>query len=82
MLPDRNGLYDYYIRNNEIINQFNKNITFEIINQNMYNKKGSFFESYIVTSKWNEFISNPQRYIDMAIEHQENIEQYNVSKQI
>lgn len=82
VLPDRNGLYDYYIRNNTIINQFNQNITFNIINQNMYNKKSSFFESYIVTTKWNKFISNPQKYIDMAVEHQDNIESYNISKQI
>lgn len=82
VLPDRNGLYDYYIRNSEIINKFNQNITFDIINENMYNKKGNPLESYIVTTKWNHFISNPQKYIDMAVEHQENIANYNISKQI
>ena len=82
VLPDRNGLYDYYIRNSEIINKFNQNITFDIINENMYNKKGNPLESYIVTTKWNQFISNPQKYIDMAVEHQENIANYNISKQI
>lgn len=82
VLPDRNGLYDYYIRNNTIINEFNQNITFNIINQNTYNKKDCFFESYVVTAKWHDFISNPQKYIDKAVEHQENIDSYNISKQI
>lgn len=80
VLPDRNGLYSYYIRNDSVINQFNKNITFGIINENMYNKKDSFFESYIVTTKWEDFISNPQKYIDKAVENQDNIDKYIISK--
>ena len=82
VLPDRNGLYDYYINNNTIINEFNQNITFNIINKNTYNKKDTFFESYVVTVKWHDFIYNPQKYIDKAVEHQQNVTQYNISKQI
>lgn len=82
VLPDRNGSYDYYIRNDTILNKFNSNITFNILNKNTYNKKDNFWESYIVTTKWCDFIYNPQKYIDIAVEHQENMEDYKICKMI
>ena len=79
MLPDKNDSYDYYIKN---VFGFNNNITFNIINRNLYNNKNNILDSYIVTVTWDAFLKNPQRYIELAVEHQDNINNYVICKQV
>ena len=66
--------------------------TFEIIENNVHNKEGApssectatskpvytYDDSYAVLVKWNLFKTNFQRYIDEAIERQDNIDDYDV----
>ena len=79
VLPDKNGSYDYYIKN---VFGFNNNITFNIINRNLYNNKSNILDSYIVTVTWDVFLKNPQHYIELAVEHQDNIDKYDICKQV
>lgn len=79
VLPDRYGSYSYYINEGIFSTTYNDNVTFDIIKNNRNNEK--YGEgSYIVTVKWDEFISNFNKYIDKAIEHKENINNYNITK--
>ncbi|AZS80098.1 hypothetical protein ELS24_17530 [Achromobacter spanius] len=38
--------------------------------------------SYIYSVKWSDFVINPERYIDLAIGIGENIDSYNITKQL
>lgn len=79
VLPDRYGSYNYYINQSYFGTTYNNNVTFDIIKNNRNNKKYGN-GSYVVTVKWNDFINNFNKYINEAIEHKENIEDYNITK--
>ena len=82
VIPDMNGLYNYYIDNNKPLFPYNNSITFKIIENNMNNNKNNLLDSYIVTAKWDEFIKDINYYINKAVEKQNNINLYNITKQI
>ena len=42
----------------------------------------SLNSSYIDAVKWEEFIYDYRKYIDMAIERQNNIDDYNIQKEL
>lgn len=74
------GDYGYYIGRDYLGNKYyNDYVTFDIIKNNQNNKKYGT-GSYAITVTWDEFIRNYRRYVDQAIEKQENINEYNVSK--
>jgi hypothetical protein len=81
VLPDQYGRYDYYYRNTYYTQSYNDNITFQIIAKNRSNKKRNFDEDYIVTVKWNEFINRYQSYIDLAVDKQRRINEFNITKE-
>lgn len=81
VLPDRYGSYNYYINQSYFGTTYNDNVTFDIIKNNRNNNKYRQ-GSYIVTVKWDDFINNFNKYIDEAIEHKDNIEDYKITKLI
>ncbi len=71
------------------------NTLFQIVRENMFNvkkpdcrncnsdRKIYYGEcSYIISVKWDDFIGDPQKYIERAYKLQNSIEQYNVVKDI
>ena len=82
VLPDSYGNYDYYINKNYFGDiTYKDEVTFKIIAENRNNKKYYFDESYIVTAKWNDFINNYTKYINLAVEHQNRINEFNIIKE-
>lgn len=81
VLPDIYGSYNYYINQSYFGTTYNDSIAFDIIKNNRNNSKDGL-GSYVVTVKWDDFISNFNKYIDEAIEHKENIDNYNIIKLI
>ncbi len=85
VLPDNFGNYNYYMSYDYTYNSttYKTNVIFEIMAKNILNKKSQYGNgSYAVTVKWSDFISNCNKYIDMAVNHQDNINQYDITKNI
>lgn len=85
VLPDSCGNYDYYITHNYLNNTitYNTSVIFEIMSKNIFNKNPKYGNgSYAVTVKWDDFVKDHSRYINKAVEHQNNIEQYIITKGI
>ena len=96
VLPDEDGSYEYYITRDKECNcrSLNTPFLFQIIKDNMFNVKepnrrlcnGSWVysgdSSYIQSVKWSEFISNPSKYIDKAIELRDKKDNFNIVKTI
>ncbi len=96
VLPDELGNYDYYItRDNECnCRSLNTPFLFQILSDNMFNIKEpnknlcndswvySGDCSFIQSVKWTDFISNPSKYIDKAIELRDRKEEFVIVKTI
>ncbi|WBX97641.1 TIR domain-containing protein [Chryseobacterium gambrini] len=97
VLPDEFGSYSYYLNYDNICNctNYNTSILFQILKDNMFNQKnpdtyickngstiyrGEF--SYIKTIKWDIFKSNPNHYLDKAIELRDKKHEYNITKTV
>ncbi len=96
VLPDNFGSYDYYYQENlgcNSVTHFTGQL-FTILKENMFNIKtpttrtcnGSTIHegecSYIKTVKWDEFISNINFYIEIAVEIWRNRGNYNIRKNV
>lgn len=81
VIPDRTGNYNYYINNTYFYKLYNDNITFNIIARNRSNKKYVFNEDYIVTTTWSNFIADYNKYINLAIDKQKRINEFNITKE-
>lgn len=89
ILPDRTGSYDYIIEDQcEECNDYilRSGVAFSIIENNRCNSK---FEnddcdcgSYIETIIWDDFIENPEFWINQALLKRENIKNFNVRKTV
>ena len=82
VLPDRVGSYDYYINNKNFLLPYNSSLVFDVINNNMNNNKNNIFDSYIVTVKWDDFIRNINYYVDLAVDKQNHIDEYKITKNV
>ena len=85
VLPDTYGNYNYYMTYDSYsdITTYHTNVIFEIMSKNILNKKQQYGKgSYAVTVKWEDFINNYNNYIKLAVEHQDNIGQYNIVKMV
>lgn len=96
VLPDENDSYDYYISYSESLgcDMLNTNFLFKILSNNIFNKKHPTTyvkqgytiykkdDSYIQSVRWNEFIANPEAYIEVAFEKSTRIDDYNIFKRI
>ena len=97
VLPDRNGSYDYYLTQSycgSTIHHTDK--LFKIIRNNKFNilnpqrrvcplcGKYHYYGdcSYIEAVKWCDFIKAPLLYIEKAIERQDNIQLYDITKAV
>lgn len=97
VLPDRNGSYDYYISEQPCGVVLHKtNTLFPIIANNKFNLKnpnkfycekcGSYHYqgcvSYIDAVKWEDFILAPDVYIENAHNRRDNIDDYEIHKNL
>jgi len=96
VLPDENGSYEYYITNNEVCGSrtLNTGFLFNILSDNMFNIKNpetrdcngniiyTGYSSYIHSVKWNDFINNMNKYIEIAVNNYKNRDNYEIRKKI
>lgn len=96
VLPDEYGSYSYYIEENSCGNctcrMLNTPILFKILQKNMFNQKNKIVKecstktvytgnsSYIYSVKWDDFIEDVNKHIDIAVEINENIDDYEIYK--
>lgn len=99
VIPDYLGSYEYFITDNKCndctCRTLNTPILFNILKENMFNKKDkntiecssnkavySGYSSYIYSVKWDDFISDVNKYIDIAVEINSNISDYDICKNV
>ena len=97
VLPDRYGSYDYYLTHENCgSTTHHTDRLFDIIRKNKFNilhpnkhlcsQCGCYHYygnySYIEAVKWCDFISNPNLYINKAVERKENKDSYNITKEV
>lgn len=98
ILPDTAGSYSYFITYNKNCNSrtLNTNWLFRILGDNMFNHKKKEDEirtcngstiytgdpSYIQSVEWEKFVSNPQGYIEKALELRGRIAEYEIVKNL
>ena len=95
VLPDESGSYGYFLNYDSLCNctNYNTPFLFQILRDNMFNKKepdtyicsnGSIIHrgefSFITSVKWETFESDPNYYLDKAIELRDKKEEYNITK--
>jgi MTH538 TIR-like domain (DUF1863). len=96
VLPDENDSYSYYITDNECNNctcrTLDTSSLFKILGKNMFNQINKTtkdcntktvytgYSSYIHSVKWDDFIKDINMYIDIAVEINDNISNYEISK--
>lgn len=76
-------------------NSYTTSFLFDILKNNMFNKKDAEpnecstgskiytgYPSYLINATWDNFISDPDKYIDRACNIQDNVDEYNVAKEV
>ena len=64
-------------------NMFNiKKPVFTECDNHIGNKPYQGYSSYIYSVKWNDFILNVNKYIDISLDIRKNIDQYNITKNV
>ncbi|OQB06314.1 MAG: hypothetical protein BWY19_00305 [bacterium ADurb.Bin212] len=97
VLPDENGDYSYIVTHHPCVTRWNTASLFNILNQNMFNRKSKNTyqctdcygqhhtgkdHSYIHPVKWDDFILDIDGYINLATEIQQNIDEYDIAKEL
>jgi hypothetical protein len=96
VLPDENSSYAFFMEDNPACNSttYKTDILFTVLKENMFNKKNpevytcngstiyTGYYSYIYSVKWDNFINNINRYIDIAVEIWRNRNNYNIRKSV
>jgi hypothetical protein len=96
VLPDENGLYEYFITENSQCNSrtLHTDFLFQILKDNMFNHKNpktrecnghtiySGYSSYIHSVKWEKFINDIDTYVETALEIWRNRNNYEIIKKI
>lgn len=97
VLPDRTGNYSYYLSQTSCgSTTHHLEKLFEIIKENKFNKLDAdkrlcpqcgYYHyygecSYIEAVKWRDFICNPNLYINKAVNRQNNIGSFNITKEV
>lgn len=96
VIPDENNSYSYYIEENCCntctCRTLNTPILFNALKKNMFNKKNKTlkecssktvytgYSSYIHTVKWDDFIEDINKYIDIAIDINNKMGEYDIYK--
>lgn len=96
IVPDHYNSYEYFLKYNQACNSttYMTNILFAILRENMFNQKkpetrpcngntiyNGYF-SYIHCVKWDDFIGDIDKYINIALEIWRNRDNYNLKKSI
>ena len=96
VLPDEYGSYEYFITYDHQCNSntLNTSFLFAILRENMFNLKNPEtkdcngnkiyygYSSYIHTVKWDNFIANISKWIDVAMEIWKNRDNYDIRKNV
>lgn len=85
VLPDEYNSYDYYYYDNKDEKySYVNSISFEIIKENRNNlRQGRYGDkNYAVTVKWNNFIDDMDYYINKAISHQNELDDYDIKRTV
>ena len=93
VLPDEWGNYEYYITRDDVCNCRNLNtpFLFKILSDNVKEPdrrlcNGAWVYSgdcsYIKSVKWSDFVTNPSKYIDKAIELRDRKEEFTLIKNV
>ncbi len=98
VIPDEYGSYNYYIEDNNCNEctciTLNTQRLFTILQRNMFNQKNKNMKdclsktvyvgnpSYIYSVKWDDFIKQIDNYINLSLEINEKIDDYNIYKLI
>jgi len=97
VLPDENGSYGYFLSNNyDGSVTYNLNCLFKILSANMFNhrNKEKYVKnvngkivydgevSYIRSVKWDDFINDINRYINIALKIRSHIDEYEIRKSV
>lgn len=97
IVPDEIGSYSYMVNHYPCVTQWNTASLFKVLGINMFNrnKKNLILctncgnhhhtgndHSYIHPVKWDNFISDINGYIDLATQLNENIDEYDIKKEM
>ncbi len=95
VVPDENGSHEYFVQDNACCIRWSVGPVFEIIGENMFNhnepnisvcEHGDIHSgedhSYIHQVKWDDFIEDVDYYLDLAVQINENINDYDIKKMI
>jgi len=96
VLPDENGSYEYYITQNLQCKSrtLNTPFLFKILSGNMFNLKNpetrdcngniiySGYSSYVYSVKWEDFKSDINKYIDIAVSNYKNRNNFEIVKNL
>jgi hypothetical protein len=96
VLPDKFNDYSYYINFDPYCKSRNLDTSFlfQIIRENMFNRKapdtrecnGKIIyhghSSFIESVKWEDFVIDPNKYIDIALENRKNINEFEIVKKL
>lgn len=80
ILPDKYGRYDYYI--SCFYNKIRDDVLFNIMIDNLNNYKETGIKSYAIIVNWDEFYKNYDLYINEAVKNQNDVEHYDIVKNI
>ena len=96
VIPDQNNSYNYYLKDYKCSNcscrMLDSSKLFRILQNNMFNQINKTtqecsthtvytgYSSYIHSVKWDDFIKDINTYIDIAVEINSNISDYEISK--
>lgn len=96
IVPDHFNSYEYFLQYNQECNSttYMTNILFAVLRENMFNQKNpdtrpcngnniySGYFSYIHCVKWDDFIGDIDRYINVTLEIWRNRDNYNLKKSV
>ncbi len=96
-LPDENGSYSYIVNDYNCVTSWNTGSLFKILNNNMFNRNNKNLircstcggthhtgddHSYIHPVKWTDFIVNINGYLDHVARHQNNLDHFEIVKEV
>mgnify|MGYP001580625453 CR=1 FL=1 len=96
-LPDENGSYSYIVNHYPCVTIWDTASLFKILNNNMFNRNQKNLircatcngvhhtgqdHSYIHPVKWSDFITNINAYLDHVVNHQSNLDHFDIVKEV
>ena len=97
VLPDENGSYSYVVNHYPCVTSWNTASLFKILENNMFNRNQKNLyqcqtcsgyhhtgqdHSYIHPVKWSDFINNINAYLDHVVGHQNNLDNFEIVKEV